>query len=36
VIGDRRKFLVSLIMIDEDNVVKYAQDNRFSFRLTKT
>ncbi len=31
VIGDRRKFLTSLIMIDEDNVVKYAQDNKIQF-----
>jgi len=31
VIGDRRKFLVALILIDEDNVTKYAQDNRIPF-----
>jgi len=31
VIGDRRKYLVGLIMIDEDNVVKYAQDNKIQF-----
>ncbi len=31
VIGDRRKFLSSLIMIDEDNVIKYAQDNKVQF-----
>jgi long-chain acyl-CoA synthetase len=31
VIGDRRKFLSSLIMIDEDNVVKYAQDHKIQF-----
>ena len=31
VIGDRRKFLSCLIMIDEDNVVKYAQDNKIQF-----
>ncbi|MDY6880823.1 MAG: AMP-binding protein [Thermodesulfobacteriota bacterium] len=31
VIGDKRKFLSSLIMIDEDNVVKYAQDNKIQF-----
>jgi long-chain acyl-CoA synthetase len=35
VIGDRRKFLVSLIMIDEDNVVKYAQDNKIQFSTYK-
>jgi long-chain acyl-CoA synthetase len=31
VIGDRRKFLSALILIDEDNVTKYAQDNRIPF-----
>jgi long-chain acyl-CoA synthetase len=31
VIGDRRKFLVALILIDEDNITKYAQDNRIPF-----
>ena len=31
VIGDKRKFLSCLIMIDEDNVVKYAQDNKVQF-----
>jgi long-chain acyl-CoA synthetase len=31
VIGDRRKFLACLIMIDEDNVVKFAQDNKIQF-----
>ena len=31
VIGDRRKYLVALILIDEDNVTKYAQDNRIPF-----
>jgi len=35
VIGDRRKFLTSLIMIDEDNVVKYAQDNKIQFSTYK-
>lgn len=30
-IGDLRKYLVSLIMIDEDNVVKFAQDNKIQF-----
>jgi long-chain acyl-CoA synthetase len=30
-IGDRRKFLSALIMIDEDNVVKYAQENKIQF-----
>ncbi|MFH0786386.1 MAG: AMP-binding protein [Pseudomonadota bacterium] len=31
VIGDGRKFLVALILIDEDNVNKFAQDNRIPF-----
>ncbi|MCP4721072.1 MAG: long-chain fatty acid--CoA ligase, partial [Desulfobacteraceae bacterium] len=31
VIGDKRKFLSCLVMIDEDNVVKYAQDNKVQF-----
>jgi long-chain acyl-CoA synthetase len=31
VIGDRRKFLSCLIMIDEDNVMKFAQDNKIQF-----
>ncbi len=31
VIGDQRKFLSVLIMIDEDTVVKYAQDNKIQF-----
>jgi long-chain acyl-CoA synthetase len=31
VIGDGRRYLVSLILIDEDNVTKYAQDNRIPF-----
>jgi long-chain acyl-CoA synthetase len=31
VIGDDRKYLVALILIDEDNVTKYAQDNRIPF-----
>ncbi len=35
VIGDRRKFLSALIMIDEDNVIKYAQDNKVQFSTYK-
>ncbi|NQU14643.1 MAG: AMP-binding protein, partial [Desulfobacteraceae bacterium] len=35
VIGDKRKFLSCLIMIDEDNVVKYAQDNKVQFSTYK-
>lgn len=31
VIGEGKKFLVALILIDEDNVTKYAQDNRIPF-----
>jgi long-chain acyl-CoA synthetase len=31
VIGERRKYLTCLIMIDEDNVVKYAQDQKIQF-----
>ena len=31
VIGDNRKYLVALILIDEDNVTKYAQDERIPF-----
>jgi len=35
VIGDKRKFISALIMIDEDNVVKYAQDNKIQFSTYK-
>jgi long-chain acyl-CoA synthetase len=31
VIGERRRYLVALILIDEDNVTKYAQDHRIPF-----
>jgi long-chain acyl-CoA synthetase len=31
VIGDRRKFIAALIAIDEENVIKYAQDNKIQF-----
>ncbi|MBW1669112.1 MAG: AMP-binding protein [Deltaproteobacteria bacterium] len=31
VIGDRRKYLVSLILIDEENVAKYAQDHQIPY-----
>ena len=34
-IGDKRKFITSLIMIDEDNVVKYAQDHKIQFSTYK-
>ena len=33
VIGDGRKYLTALILIDEDNVTKYAQDNRIPFTI---
>jgi long-chain acyl-CoA synthetase len=35
IIGDNKKFITALIMIDEDNVVKYAQDNRIQFSTYK-
>ena len=35
VIGDQRKFVSSLVMIDEDNVVKFAQDNKIQFSTYK-
>jgi long-chain acyl-CoA synthetase len=35
VIGDKRKFISALIAIDEDNVVKYAQDNKIQFSTYK-
>jgi len=31
VVGDKRKFLTCLVMIDHDNVVKYAQDKNVPF-----
>jgi long-chain acyl-CoA synthetase len=31
VIGDKRKYLTALIMIDQENVEKYAQDQRIPF-----
>lgn len=31
VIGEKRKYLVALILIDEDNVTKFCQDNRVPF-----
>jgi long-chain acyl-CoA synthetase len=40
VIGDQRKYLTALIMVDDENVMKYAQDKRVPFTtyasLTKT
>lgn len=35
VIGDRRKFISCLVMIDEDNVVKFAQDHKIQFSTYK-
>jgi long-chain acyl-CoA synthetase len=31
VIGDRRKYITALIAIDEENTIKYAQDNKIQF-----
>ena len=31
VIGDRRKFLAALIVLDEENVIQFAQDNKIPF-----
>ena len=31
VIGEGKKYLVALILIDEDNVIKWAQDNKIQF-----
>jgi long-chain acyl-CoA synthetase len=31
VIGDRRNYITALIVIDEDNVVKYAQDQKVQY-----
>jgi len=31
VIGDKRKYLTAIIVLDEDNVVKYAQDHKIQF-----
>ncbi|MBI4638930.1 MAG: AMP-binding protein [Candidatus Rokubacteria bacterium] len=31
VVGDQRKYLVALVLIDEDNVTKFAQDHRIPF-----
>jgi long-chain acyl-CoA synthetase len=40
VIGDRRKFITAIIVIDEENVVKWAQDNKVQYTtfasLTRT
>jgi long-chain acyl-CoA synthetase len=36
VIGDGRKFLSALIVIDEENVTKYAQDNKVQFTTFAT
>lgn len=35
IIGDNMKYITALIMIDEDNVVKYAQDNKIQFSTYK-
>ena len=31
VVGDRRPYLTALVMIDQENVTKFAQDNRVPF-----
>ncbi len=31
VIGDKRKYLTAILVIDEDNVVKWAQDNKLQY-----
>ena len=36
VIGDGRKYLTALIVIDEENVTKYAQDNKVQFTTFAT
>jgi len=36
VIGEGRKYLVALILIDEDNVAKFAQDQRIPFTTFET
>lgn len=36
IIGDRRKFLTALIMLDEETVMKYAQDERIPFTTYKS
>jgi long-chain acyl-CoA synthetase len=36
VIGDRRKYLTALIVIDEENVTKFAQDNKVQFTTFAT
>ena len=36
VIGDGRKYLTALIMLDEENIMKYAQDERIPFTTYKS
>ena len=36
IIGDQRKYLTALIMLDEENVMKYAQDARVPFTTYKS
>jgi long-chain acyl-CoA synthetase len=36
VIGDRRKYITALIVIDEENVVKYAQDHKVQYTTFAT
>lgn len=36
IIGDRKKYLVAMVVIDEDNVVKYAQDQKIQYTTYAT
>ncbi|MBU2549789.1 MAG: AMP-binding protein [Proteobacteria bacterium] len=36
IIGDRRKYLTALIMLDEETIMKYAQDERIPFTTYKS
>jgi long-chain acyl-CoA synthetase len=36
VIGDRRKYLTAIIVVDEENVTKFAQDNKVQFTTFAT
>ncbi|MDP2854785.1 MAG: long-chain fatty acid--CoA ligase [Smithellaceae bacterium] len=36
VIGDKRKYLTAIIVVDEENITKYAQDNKVQFTTFAT
>ena len=36
IIGDRRKYVTALIMLDEENIMKHAQDHRIPFTTYKS